>query len=126
MHSHQRQQRYQPGRAIDQRDQGNAYHDGVGVRGCEGQHRGPAVKALQQKSAAKQQADRHKVSCHGFEVELLKVDAAHGLKQQRRREQQKHQVGQILNGRLANPAQSGGGKAGADQQNNGQQRGQHQ
>ena len=126
MNRYQGQQGDQTGLAKYQGHQCNADHDGVGISHRQGQHRRTPIKTLQQESSNHKNSYRQEIRRDGLEVELLNIHAAHGAKKQSRHEQEKNQVGQILDCRLANPVQSCGGKAGADQQNNGQQRAQHQ
>jgi hypothetical protein len=62
------------------------------------------AKALHPQRGGKNQPSGSEIDGHGAKVEVLHMHRAHGAKQQRGREHNEHQVGQVLDRRGANPA----------------------
>jgi hypothetical protein len=85
------------------------------------EHRRAPVEAAHEQRAREDQADRDEVRGHGTEIQLLHLHLAHRAKQQRRREHEEDQVGQVLHAGDADPLAAAGEIANRDQHDDRQQ-----
>ena len=95
-----------PGLAPGQAHQRRADHHRVAEGGGQRQHGRAPVEAAHQQRAGEDHDHRQEIRRHRPEVQLLHLHLAHGAKQQRRREQQEHQVRQVLHRARRRPSRA--------------------
>ena len=118
----QGEQQHLPGLAIGQPDQRHTDHQGVAEDAGQRQHRGPAVSPVHPEHGGKQQTGHEEILRHRRKVQRLDAHLTHGAKQQRLREHQKHQVGQVAHRLGPHQPRTAGHHADADQEHHRQQR----
>ncbi|MDT4862204.1 hypothetical protein FQZ97_968420 [compost metagenome] len=123
MDRHQGEQCHQAFLAIRQLHQRDADHHQVGEHTAQRQHNAAPVEPAPGDRGAQQTECGQEIGGQRPQVQRFDVHGAHGAKQQRRDQQQEHEVGEVLDRLVAYPVQPSGEEAGGNQQEDGSEGG---